>query len=50
MDDLEHQRELRKLRDEALGTPNCPGCLHPMEAVERDSEPVWACAACGVIA
>ena len=46
MDDLERQRELRKLRERALDRPNCPRCLHPAEATERDGEPVWWCAVC----
>jgi ribosomal protein L37AE/L43A len=47
MDDLERQRELRRLRDEALNTPNCPACLHRMEPAEVDDDLVWACPECG---
>ena len=32
MDDQERRRELQRLADESLNTPNCPGCLHQMEA------------------
>lgn len=45
MDDLAHQRQLRRLRDEVLSTPNCPACLHRMEPTEEG----WACADCGRI-
>lgn len=47
VDDLEKQRALRLLRDEALSTPNCDECLHPMEPAERDGVPVWKCPECG---
>ena len=49
MDDLELQRELRRLRDETLNTPNCPACLHRMEPAEVDGELVWACPECGAL-
>ncbi|WP_350223938.1 zf-TFIIB domain-containing protein [Microbacterium sp. LMC-P-041] len=47
MDDLQKQRELHQLRDDALSTPNCAKCLHPMEPAERDGTPVWSCPDCG---
>lgn len=49
MDDLERQRELRRLRDEVLDTPNCPGCLHRMTPAAIDGEPTWLCPECGAI-
>ncbi|WP_146116802.1 zf-TFIIB domain-containing protein [Microbacterium sp. MYb64] len=47
MDDLERQRDLRRLRDEVLNTPSCPRCLHRMEPDDVDGEPVWQCPDCG---
>lgn len=49
MDDLERQRELRRLRDETLNTPNCPACLHRMEPAKVDGDLVWACPECGTL-
>ena len=46
-DDLERQRELRRLRDEVLNTPSCGGCLTRMEPAEVGGEPVWRCSTCG---
>lgn len=46
-DDLDRQRTLRKLRDGALSTPNCPSCLHHMEPADTDHGPVWRCPFCG---
>ncbi|WP_439902281.1 zf-TFIIB domain-containing protein [Microbacterium azadirachtae] len=49
MDELERQRQLRRLRDQVLNTPNCAECLHRMEPAELNSEPVWRCPECGAI-
>lgn len=32
---------------EAVGTPNCPQCLVPLQLNERAQ--VWVCAECGVV-
>jgi len=48
MDDLKRQRELRRLRDEVLSTPNCPQCLTRMGPAEASGEPVWTCPECGI--
>ncbi|WP_420827628.1 zf-TFIIB domain-containing protein [Microbacterium esteraromaticum] len=47
MDDLDRQRELRRLRDEVLSTPNCLRCVQRMEPAEVDGEPIWQCPECG---
>ncbi|MGP6172051.1 zf-TFIIB domain-containing protein [Microbacterium sp. A204] len=49
MDDIERQRQLRQLRDELLSTPNCPACLHQMEAAEVNGQPLWRCLECGAV-
>ena len=49
MNDLERQRELRRLRDETLNTPNCPACLHRMEPAKVDGDLMWACPGCGTL-
>lgn len=49
MDDLEEQRRKRRIRDEALNTPNCGDCLHPMEPELVEEEAVWRCGNCGNI-
>lgn len=47
MDDLERQRQLRRLRDESLNVPNCRNCLRPMEPVSVDGGAYWRCEDCG---
>lgn len=49
MDDLEAQREKRRINDELLSTPNCVECLHRMEAELVDGRAVWLCPNCGTI-
>ncbi|WP_157487615.1 hypothetical protein [Leifsonia sp. Root112D2] len=50
MDDLERQRELRRVRDEVLSSPNCPICLHRMEPAEVNSDVGRRCPESGAVA
>ncbi len=46
MDDLQRQRDLRRVRDELLSVPNCSTCLHQMKPVEVGGEAAWQCLHC----